>query len=176
MKSIKFSIVASLLAIFMVAFTSCNKDETSSRMTVRMHDVPADFKAVNVQILEVQAHYEGKGWITLSTQAGIYDLLELQNGVSAVIAEDESIPSGKMTQMRLILGGKNTVETDSEIIDLELSSQDKTGLKINVNSMIEPGHDIEVMLDFDVDQSLVINGGGTIKLKPVIKLESFVQL
>ncbi|MFA5575055.1 MAG: DUF4382 domain-containing protein [Brumimicrobium sp.] len=158
--------------------TSCNKDE-QGKISVKLIDAPADFVEVNVEVNSVWAHYAGNGnqsgeWIELVSNPGIYDLLTLQNGVEAVIVDPASLPVGKITQLRLILGDNNyAIEyQDSTAIqhDLSLSSQQNTGIKIVPNIEIKPNLTANVTLDFDVEKSIVETQEGNYKLKPVIKI------
>lgn len=172
-----------LMATFLVLIISvgCKKErEGEGQIKIQMTDAPADFTEVNVNITEVWAHYAGSGsstdgWVQLDAIPGYYDLLQLQNGLTAVIANPTSIPVGKITQIRLVLGDNNyAVEmVDSNAVQhpLLLSSQDKTGLKINLNSDILPDQTIVVTLDFDAGQSIVEQGTMQYRLKPVIKVE-----
>jgi hypothetical protein len=68
------------------------------------------FQQVNVDVLRVDIHYEKLGvgddrWWSPPTEPGIYDLLKLQNDGTVVLTNQGKIPVGKVTQMRLILGG-----------------------------------------------------------------------
>lgn len=146
-------------------------------MSVRMIDAPIDFDEVNVEIEQIQVHYDDggfSGWFDLATNSGIYNLLDLQNGVSAALVTGEVLPVGHLQQMRIILGDDNTVMVDSIYFPLELSSQDETGLKINLNTTIAASDSVEVVFDFDAEKSIVIQGNGSFRLKPVLHLESVI--
>lgn len=170
-----------VLAIVVVGLTvmSCKK-EGSSNMTVKMTDAPGDFENVFIDIQEVQVHYSDdsnpNGWVTLNTNAGVYDLLTLQNGISTVLAPGTGIPSGKISQIRLILNSQNSVVIDGISFPLKVNSATQSGLKINVDAFLEPGSDYEVLVDFDAGKSIVTEGNGTFTLKPTIKVLSVVEL
>ena len=68
----------------------------------------------------------------------------------------------------MILGSQNTVMVDSVIHPLELSSQDESGLKLNVNQTLVPGGVYNLVIDFDASQSIVLEGNGSYRLKPVL--------
>lgn len=182
MKTMNSKIVkVGLLICFsvLIAATSCKKkdDNGTANLTVKMMDDPGDFDTVSVEVLEVQVHYSNEdesGWTSLETEAGNYDLLLLQDSVTATLTEDFEVPIGDLQQMRLILGTNNYVIVDDEMHPLELSSQDKTGLKMNLNTTVADGDQIEILFDFDVEKSIVITGSGTYKLKPVLKVEDVI--
>lgn len=166
---------------------SCSDDDSvgQGQLKVLLTDAPADFTEVNVNITEVWAHYSGNansegGWIQLIANPGFYDLLQLQNGVTEVIADPTTLPAGKLTQMRLVLGENNhAVEIiDSVVVQhpLLLSSQDRTGIKINVDSDILNGQTLVLTLDFDAETSIIEQGNGEYRLKPVIKVDNVIYI
>lgn len=151
----------------------CKKKNEPGSMSVTMTDAPATYLEVNVDVQDVQVNYEGEGWVSLSTNRGIYNLLDFQNGVTTVIADEDEIRTGRVNQMRLILGYNNTLMLgDSSIVNLNLSSQDKTGLKLNLNAYVESNRETEILIDFDASKSIVIEGNGDFKLKPHIEVLS----
>ncbi len=174
MKKVLFPILA-CCAWCLFTFTACNSKNKSAHLTVRMTDAPGDFQQVNVDVLEVQVHSDND-WISLPTNAGVYDLLTLQNDVSAVLVNQGVVPAGKMTQFRLLLGGNNSVMVDSVIYDLKTPSAEQSGLKLNVKTTFLPNELYEILIDFDAEQSVVKKGNGDYSLKPVLKLESVNQL
>ena len=162
-----------------LTIAACQKDKNETAyLKVKMVDQPIDYDSVNVEIVNVSVHYNGSdsisGWTDLATNAGMYNLLDLQNGVTAAITDGGLIPVGNISQMRLLLGDNNYVVIDSVVYPLDLSSQDKTGLKINLNTEIEAQDSVEITIDFDAEKSIVQTGNDAYKLKPVVKLEDVI--
>jgi hypothetical protein len=79
------------------------------------------------------------------------------------------IDAGTVSQIRLILGPNNSVIVDGVVYPLSTPSADQSGLKLLVNRVFEPGVSYGILLDFDANQSIVLEGNGTYKLKPVIR-------
>jgi hypothetical protein len=156
--------------------TGCKKKEGESRMTVKMVDAPGDFQQVNVEVLQVQVNHDGQGWINLPTSAGVYDLLTLQNDVSATLVNVGTLPAGHINQFRMILGDQNTVMVDSVSYPLATPSAQQSGLKINLNTDFAPNDTYETLLNFDTNKSIVTQGNGSYSLKPVIKVLSINSL
>lgn len=197
MNKLKFLILG-LIATPAIVLTSCNKDDDSAgmvvrmtddsnqsheksvQMTIRMTDAPAAFMQVNVEIEQVSVHYgdttEAGTWVELPTNAGIYDLLTLRDSLTVVLADANGLPAGEVSQIRLLLGDENTVMVDSVAFPLKTPSGQQTGLKINLDYTLQPGFTYEVLLDFDAEQSVVIQGNGNFLLKPVIKIASILEL
>lgn len=162
-----------------ITIGGCRKLNQGGKMTVRMTDAPGIYDEVNVDIRQVSLHYtdtnaSGK-WVNLNTNAGVYDLLKLQNDVTVVLAGDSTLPLGKINQMRLLLGPDNYVVIDSVKYDLKVPSGMQTGIKMNLNTEIKTNSDVEVLIDFDAGKSVVVLGNGTYSLKPVIKVESVIE-
>jgi hypothetical protein len=144
-----------------------------------MKDQPIEFDSVNIELETVSIHYSDSedgenGWRELETNSGMYNLLDLQDGVTAAITDGGLLPVGKLQQMRLILGDNNYVVVEGESFPLDLSSQDKTGLKINLNTTINAEDSVEITIDFDAEKSIIVTGSENYKLKPVIKLEEVI--
>lgn len=183
MKTFKNQIISITCCLLMIVATGCKKDNSvggSGAMSIKMTDAPAVYTAVNVDIQSVQIHYadetKGKmGWVMLATKAGIYDLLELQNDVTVTLAEEKSLPLGAVTQLRLLLGDKNTLITGDFVFELKVPSSVKTGIKIDLNTAITFQKTIDVTLDLVADSSIILEGNGSYVLKPVIKVKSIVQ-
>ncbi len=176
-----------LLALALIGgMTSCKKETEASfgHMSVRMTDDspepgplsgPSIFQQVNVEIVGAEVHHESMGWVTLPVQAGVYDLIDLQNDVTVALSSNVEIPPGQVTQLRLIVGDNNAVVTVSGVFDLKIPSGAETGLKLNLGTVIEPGMTTEILLDFDAEASVVLEGNGTYSLKPVLTVKAVNQ-
>ena len=161
--------------------TSCKDDLSDGSARVRLTDAPALYSEVNVEILSVSVHYEdehlgNKGWVTLESNAGVYNLLKLQNDVTVVLSDDQSLPLGKVTQIRLMLGDDNSVISSGVSYELKVPSGYESGVKIGLNTDLKFNKTIDIILDFDADKSVIMEGNGSFTLKPVIKVESIVEL
>lgn len=165
MKTIKQFVVICLVAI---AIDGCKKESSNiSSVTIKLKDAPASFDAVNVEVIEVRLHSNTEGWVSLNVADSIYDLLLLQNNANAVLGTLQ-IPTGRLSQVRLVLGSHNTVTVNSVVYPLSLSSQDESGLKLNIHQDLVSNTSYTLMIDFDANQSVHDNGNGTYKLKPVL--------
>jgi hypothetical protein len=144
------------------------------RLQISLIDAPGDYDEVNVEIIEVRVHRNQaadslSGWHTISTDTMLVNLLELTEGNSVILA-DTTLLAGHYEQIRLILGGNNTVVVDSVAHPLEVPSSAQSGLKLNHGFWIEEGTIYSVTLDFDADRSIHCTGNGRYKMKPVIRV------
>jgi len=164
---VKMTFLLCLALVIMIA-PSCNKSKGESQVEMYMTDAPGDYDAVLVDVRGVEMTGSGGGTVMLDAVPGIYNLLELSNGVSTLIANG-GMEAGTISQIRLILGTNNSVMVDSVSYPLSTPSADQSGLKLLVNKTFQPGITYKITLDFDANQSIVQTGNGAYKLKPVIR-------
>lgn len=158
-------------------FTSCNSDDVSgesSGLSIRLVDAPGDYEKVFIDVVAVEAIVDGEARI-LDTNAGVYDLLTLTGGAFVNLV-NEDIPSGNLSQLRLILGTENKVVLNGgQEIALQTPSAQQSGLKLNVNYDLQPGVTYEFIMDFKVDESIVVLGNSGRILKPVIRITTTAE-
>lgn len=165
----------SILTLVFIGFASCSDDDNSNnkdgnaKLALRLTDAPGDYEAVFIDVEDVEIKYNGNQEdLVLDIESGVYDLLELTAGVNVLLFDDE-VPAGKISQIRLVLGDRNTIVVDGKILPLSTPSAQQSGLKINVHQNLEPGIVYDFILDFDVDKSIVAQGNGGYSLKPIIR-------
>ena len=109
-------------------------------------------------------------WLILSTNAGVYNLLDFQNGLDTLLATG-TVPGDVLMELRFLLGDNNSVVVDGVQFPLDAPSAQDSGLKIKVDQALNL--DINTLtLDFDAQQSILQTGAGAYKLKPVIRIKS----
>src|SRR5215218_7547036 len=131
-----------LLTVLLVSsclfIISCKKESAgSTTLKVKLTDAPASYDEVNVDIREVNIKVDGDSaaWITLPTAAGIYNLLEYQDGVDTLISQ-AVISGAVIKEIRLVLGSENSIKSGSEIYPLTIPSGSESGLKIKMNKTL----------------------------------------
>lgn len=170
------------IALIFTLYTGCKKEENNdpvsgnAELNVSLNSSTSsrsNYESVNIDIQKVSIHTstdttQSSGWIDLETNTGVYDLLDYNASNDTIIALDTALQVITISQIRLILGNNNSVVELGETYDLETPSAQTSGLKIQVHEHIEPNQAYKVVLDFDVDKSIVKTGNGKYKLKPVI--------
>ncbi len=159
-----------------------------------------DYQAVYITIDEVQIHLGGNekshnNWqsTNMTVSPITVNLLELVSGVREDLGLAE-LQTGRYTQMRLIIG--NTPDdslnilsqkhpyanyvivnsNSSEIHELKVPSGNQTGEKIVGGFEIYKNQTTELILDFDVQKSVVKAGNsGQWLLKPTIKVAELIE-
>lgn len=133
-----------------------------------MTDAPANYDAIMIDVQGFEVTGSGGSIVLLNTTAGMYNLLELSNGVSKLIASGD-LDAGTVSQIRLILGPNSTVTMNNVDYPLSTPSTMQSGLKLQVHQTFEAGVSYSILLDFDAGQSIVEQGNNVYQLKPVIR-------
>jgi Domain of unknown function (DUF4382) len=163
-----------MLFLVMITITACQKDSNDKGTTdlkIHLTDNPFNATEINVDLREVRVnlHDDSTGWISLNTNAGIYNLLALQNGVDTVLAVG-TIPTGTLKEVRLVLGNDNSIKINNIVYPLTIPSGSESGLKIKLNKKLNASFD-SLLIDFDAALSILLTGNGQYKLKPVLKIK-----
>lgn len=166
---------AGILGAAVITLVSCSKDNSESGSTnlrVRLTDNPVAAEEVNVDIRQVRVKFNEdsvNGWASLSTYAGVYDLLGLQNGVDTLIAAG-TIPTNTVKEIRFVLGTNNTIKVAGIVFPLTIPSGAESGLKIKVDKRLNASLD-SLLIDFDAALSIHQTGTGEYQLRPVLKVK-----
>ncbi|TMI96102.1 MAG: DUF4382 domain-containing protein [Bacteroidetes bacterium] len=165
----KFALGTAVLFLAVLSILSCKKETKTAPIQFLLVDKPATYDSVNVHIvgMQVQINHDTAAWIPINTKDSIYNLLDLQNGITTVIAQD-TVPVGVLQQVRFILGDNNTVVVNGTSYPLETPSADNSGLKVKIGRVLA-----ETLNTFtlDFDAALSVNEeNGVYKLHPVIQL------
>ncbi len=170
MKNIMFwAITVASIAVLSVG---CKKDDTNKEdavLSIRLTDAPASYDAVYIDLAAIELTGNQNQPIQINVIPGIYNLLDFTNGTDTLIAIG-GLPSGRVQQIRLILGNNNSVVVNGVSHPLSTPSAQQTGLKLQWHQDLEPGIAYMVLLDFDAGKSIVEEGNGTYSLKPVIRI------
>ena len=140
-----------------------------AKVNVFLTDSPAAYDAVYIDIIQVEIHSDSAGWQSLNPiNAGVYNLLDFSNGMDTLLGS-VSLPQGKISQIRLILGPNNGILVDSVYHSLTIPSSAQSGLKLNIHDTLLLGMTYNIWIDFDAGRSVIKTGNGNYKLKPVIR-------
>lgn len=167
-----FILLASLYFGFV---TACSKDKSGSggsTVKIRLTDNPFQADEMNVDIQQVRVKFNDDslhGWADLNTNAGVYDLLGLQNGVDTLLAMG-TIPTNTVKEIRFVLGANNSIKIGGVVFPLSIPSGSESGLKIKVNKQLNGTLD-SLIIDFDAALSIHQTGAGDYQLKPVLKIK-----
>src|SRR5687768_8800853 len=107
-----FIATVALLSIS-VSIIACKKSNKTVPVQFLLTDNPTALDEVNIHItgMQVKINDDNASWITIDAKDTTVNLLDLQNGITEVIAQDE-VPEGILKEVRFILGAGNTVVAD----------------------------------------------------------------
>lgn len=144
-----------------------------ARVSIELTDAPSDYVAAAVvEIGRIEILSAGNPPQVVVEQGGTYDLLTLQNGVTADLGSIDVEP-GVYTELRMIveraeitLADGYTFTDGSKTREIAVPSGAETGIKIKLRSAdggsdagvdIRPGETV-LVVDFDVSQNFVMQG------------------
>jgi hypothetical protein len=151
----------------------CKKENQTTQefgsYILRLIDSPGNYEHVYIDIQDISVNVSGTGWVDIGPQApGIYDLLAYNNGLDTLLS-NATLPSGTISQIRLLLGTNNTITVNGISYNLTIPSLQQNGLKINVNTSIPANGSVVQWIDFDAGKSIVELGNNNYQLKPVLR-------
>jgi hypothetical protein len=142
----------------------------NSQVRVLLTDAPSDsIASAEVTISRVYLTSDGGPHVDVmpaSDPPVTYDLLDLRNGVEALLA-DRPVPAGTYGQLRLVVDSAEvtlvdgtTFEDGTSVRSLQVPSGMQSGIKVQLASPIDadPGEVTIVVVDFDVNQNFVLQG------------------
>lgn len=167
----KITSVAVVLLGLSLLITACDKDDSETYLQIHLTDNPYNATEVNVDIEEIRINLtdDAEGWSSLTTHAGIYNLLDFQNGIDTVIAGG-LVPTGRLKEIRFVLGNDNSIKIDNVLYPLTIPSGSESGLKIKLNKQLNATLD-SLVIDFDAALSIHQNGTDDYILQPVLKIK-----
>ena len=196
-----FALTMAVGALIGCSDSSENLAPGQGRIALRLTDAPFPLdsvESIDVFVVRVEAKTEptteaeaalsvqgneaaSDGWIVLATPNASFDLMDLQDGVSASLGET-AVAAGSYRSLRLVLDTdqssvtlKNSVTlTGTSSPSILFPSAGQSGIKVLFDTpiVVEEGQTTEVLIDFDAEQSFVLRGNTILQngllFKPVI--------
>src|SRR5438445_493607 len=184
--------IAALAGLVAVAAAGCGGGSTSSNgsLSVAMSDAPpnlGDVSAVNVTVTKLEVH-PGDGtetgdtstdnkWKTCWQGSRTFNLLTLANVTDVtnlpLIVDRNSLPAGHYDQLRMIISNDpslTTITVNGSTQPLTVPSGGQTGLKSKKFDITRSTNTV-LLLDFNVAQSVTLQGNGSYQIKPIIDID-----
>ena len=122
-------------------------------------------------------HHDQYGiWDTLSLNPGVYNILQLRNGIDTLLGS-ANLPAGKIRKIRLTLGTNNSLVYAGVTYPLNLLPGTNNYVYLKIHSEDEDEvtqGQSAIRIDFNVCESIV-SSGGQYYLRPVLKPFSMHQ-
>lgn len=168
-----------LLAVFLLVTNACNKIDDSEksgkgRLVIKLTDAPFPVNLVDKTMVTIDK-IEIRSKVSVETAEGetenetlytvlfegekVINLLDLQNGVTEELLSLD-IDAGSYDLIRLHVISSEIILKDGTSFDLTIPGGNSSGIKIKISPEldIESGVESEVLLDFDVSKSFVVQG------------------
>ncbi len=121
-----------------------------------------------ITISDMTVHKTGGAFFSVLKETKTLDLMDLQNGITSLLGE-AALEPGKYTQIRFAVAS-GSVKSGGKTYGVVVPS-DK--IKLNRNIDVCSGGSLDIVLDFDAQQSLKYNKGQNVyKMSPVVKVAS----
>lgn len=158
--------------VAMIGMSGCGGGGTetlsSERGTVNVHMADGSDSGVTSMVIvvdKVQANVNGQ-WVVVQENDVTIDLLTLTQ--NSMLLASNAIPVGHYKQVRLFVSSATVVDA-SGTHNVVIPSGAQTGIKVNLDFDVNAEVVTDLLLDFNVCESLVRQGNGTYHLKPVIR-------
>jgi hypothetical protein len=151
--------------------------DVQGNLRLYLTDAPVEFDEVWVTISSIAIARDADDdaeWLMLAQEPQRFDLLTLQDDVTAILA-DAALDPGAYAQMRLVVDEAAVVIGD-EVEPLFIPSGEETGIKLNLDFYVEAGKSYAIVLDFDARESIMSTGNGRLMMAPVITVEHVGEL
>ena len=165
------------LLVLMLAFVySCKKKEPEmGLMNIRLTDAPGDYQSVKLDIRKVKIHSNKShplaDWIELTTNSGVYDMIQLSNGIDTLLANGE-LPVGDFHTLRIEVGNANTVTANGGMFPL-IVPENKIEIPLGAN--VSEEEESHYLVDIDVRSSIVKDSSGNYVFSPSIRVSDISQ-
>ena len=157
-----------MAAAITMIFTGCSKESGNGRLVVNVTDAPfpVEFiESANVTITKVEIRKAGDGipdespFSVIWTGSEVFNLLELRNGVVEELLNLD-IPAGEYDLIRLYVDEASLKVKDGETYSVKVPSGEQTGIKLFISPglFVRDGLTSELLLDFDLSNSFVLQG------------------
>ncbi len=168
-----------LLAGILIFVTACNENDDSAKagkgtVVIKLTDAPFPVSLVDqalvtidkieirstVEVENVEGEIENETLYTVLFEGEkVVDLLDLQNGITTDLLSMD-IDAGSYDLIRMHVTSSEVILKDGTSFDLKIPSGSSSGLKIKISPelVVESGIESEVLLDFDVSKSFMVQG------------------
>jgi len=158
------------MSMLFLLLSGCEKsvdNPSTGILSVKLTDTPFPIDMVSeanvtinkIEVRKAQAGSDESPFLVLSEDEFSYNLLDLQNGLTADLVKIE-VPAGDYDLVRLYVASADIKLKDETVYNLKVPSGDATGIKIFIDPTIRVvgGLTTDLVLDFDVSQSFVVQG------------------
>lgn len=144
---------------------------SDGRVVFAVTDAAANMQGVEevrITVKEVRAHSESSGWVTLTNQEKVYNLMELQTQGKLEVLADSNLSVGGYDQVRFDVTEVVVVDQEGEH-EAKLPSNE---LKFMTDFTVLSNTTATATFDFILSESLHTTGNGKYIFAPVVQVET----
>ena len=160
--------VAAWIAVTTVLACNTVPGPSPTMSRVRLYLTDAPDPAIESAVVWISRAYLVPGAdsqpVVLTDEPQEYDLLQLQNGVTALLG-DSTVPAGTYSQLRLVVDSARltlaagvTFNDGSSTKSLKVPSGSESGIKVSFPGQLDLTDSAAVVVDFDVATNFVFQG------------------
>lgn len=143
----------------------------TATLRVYVNGVPGEFQEVSFTFSEINAQI-GNMWISVMDTTHTISLPQWALGDPIEIGETV-VPAGDYSQLKLLIA-RAQVLVGNEIFEVVIPDSSQAGMKLIDEFVIDPGTSFELIIDFDINRSIISVGppGNPISyhLRPVMRV------
>lgn len=147
------------------------QDVDKKSIVIKLTDAPILIDAVNINIIGLELIADDEIF-PMDTDVGMINLLDFQNGVELLLA-DENLDVDCLQSLKILLGDGNHVIEDGEVFPLIFPTSAQAGLKISIDRCLDEFDYADMLIDFDAEKSIHLNDQGEYIMRPVLRLVRF---
>lgn len=137
----------------------------SGTMNIRLADAPdPTITSIDLVFNKLEAKV-GNSWQSIPLADETVNLLDLTD--SDMLLGSAVLPAGHYNQIRLFVSSATVTDSDGTH-NVNLGSINNNGIKVNINADLGANAVQTLLLDFNVDKSLIKQGNGQYRLQPVL--------
>lgn len=173
MKIRKISLLSGLLLLILATY-SCQKDLAGNPESDKPHQVTIyltdhatpvfDSVFIDIQGLQVKVEDDslpGDGWVSLTINPGVYNILRFRNGLDTLFAVG-TLPNARIKKIRLILGTQNTAMNNGQVFPLRIKDDDReVEVEVRPENFSVSNGQVLFWIDFDAGNSIQEDNSGS---------------
>lgn len=140
-------------------------------LSVKLVDAPGDYEEVLIDLTRLEILMDETRLSLELLHGGVHDLLWFTGGGYENLVYAYEVPAGKLSELELVLGDNNElVLPDQTRFNLNKPQEKQEGLAVSLDEHLNEGDTLKLVLDFNVDESIIPESDGSYSLAPVLRI------
>lgn len=175
-KRLKSPFLTGSLIILLLGCSVNNVNDISDQsiISVSLKAKSGELNEVFIEVKDVQLKLASNlsapgNWVSLNTtNQGVYNFYDLQENSKLLLVENVSLKSDYLQELKLVLGDENSIIINSQFFDFNISENGLLEAKNSIGLQLLPGKIYDIIIEFDIDESVIFNQQDGFNLEPKI--------